>query len=56
MGLHRASLGEIEERTTVPRSEDEANRSLVNTTSEELYRSKAMYVWWMLRDMVGEPR
>ena len=30
------------------------NRSLVNTTSEELYRSKAMYVWWMLRDMVGE--
>jgi hypothetical protein len=26
----------------------------VNTTSEELYRSKAMYVWWMLRDMVGE--
>jgi aminopeptidase N len=38
----------------VPRSEDDANRSLVNTTSEELYRSKAMYVWWMLRDMVGE--
>jgi aminopeptidase N len=26
----------------------------VNTTSEELYRSKAMYVWWMLRDMVGD--
>jgi hypothetical protein len=54
MGLHRASLGEIEEWTTVPRSDDEVNRSLVNTTSEELYRSKAMYVWWMLRDMVGE--
>jgi hypothetical protein len=54
MGLHRASLGEIEERTTVPRSDDEVNRSLVNTSSEELYRSKAMYVWWMLRDMVGE--
>ena len=54
MGLHRSALGEIETRTTVPRSEDEVNRSLVNTTSEELYRSKAMYVWWMLRDMVGE--
>jgi hypothetical protein len=54
MGLHRSALGEIEATTTVPRSEDEANRSLVNTTSEELYRSKAMYVWWMLRDMVGE--
>jgi hypothetical protein len=55
MGLHRFALGEIEVQTTVPRSEDEVNRSLVNTISEEMYRSKAMYVWWMLRDMVGEP-
>jgi hypothetical protein len=54
MGLHRFAIGEVEAISTVPRSEDEANRSLVNTTSEELYRSKAMYVWWMLRDMVGE--
>ena len=54
MGLHRFALGEIEAQTTVPRSDDEVNRSLVNTTSEELYHSKAMYVWWMLRDMVGE--
>jgi hypothetical protein len=54
MGLHRFALGEIETSTTVPRSDDEANRSLVNTISEEMYRSKAMYVWWMLRDMVGE--
>jgi hypothetical protein len=55
MGLHRFTLSEIEPQTTVPRSDDEVTRSLVNTTSEELYRSKAMYVWWMLRDMVGEP-
>jgi hypothetical protein len=55
MGLHRFARGEIEAQTTVPRSDDEVTRSLVNTTSEELYRSKAMYVWWMLRDMVGEP-
>jgi hypothetical protein len=54
MGLHRFALGEIEPQTTVPRPEDEANRSLINTSNEELYRSKAMYVWWMLRDMVGE--
>src|SRR5580698_2496551 len=54
MGLHRFALGEIENPTAMPRSEDEVNHSLVNTTSEELYRSKAMYVWWMLRDMVGE--
>lgn len=54
MGLHRSALTEIEASTTAPRSEDEANRSLVKTTSEELYRSKAMCVWWMLRDMVGD--
>jgi hypothetical protein len=55
MGLHRFALGEVEVQTTVPLSEDELNRALVNTTTEEMYRSKAMYVWWMLRDMVGEP-
>jgi aminopeptidase N len=27
---------------------------LVNTADEELYRSKAMCVWWMLRDLVGD--
>jgi hypothetical protein len=54
MGLHRAAFGQVEPTTGVPRSEDEVNRSLVNTTSEELYRSKAMCVWWMLRDMVGD--
>jgi len=55
MDLHRSALSEIESATAAQKSEDEASRSLVNTTSEELYRSKAMCVWWMLRDMVGEP-
>jgi hypothetical protein len=27
---------------------------LINSTDEVMYRVKAMYVWWMLRDMVGE--
>ena len=55
MGLHRVGAWRrSSSQTSAPRSEDEVNRSLVNTTSEELYRSKAMYVWWMLRDMVGE--
>jgi hypothetical protein len=54
IGLHRSSFAE-ETQTTTPRSEDEVNRALVNTTNEELYRSKAMCIWWMLRDMVGEP-
>jgi Peptidase family M1 domain len=59
MGLHRSALSAVEKEkenlTTAPRSEDEVQRSLVNTVDEELYRSKAMCVWWMLRDMVGEP-
>jgi hypothetical protein len=46
--------GGKEEQTKPPRSEDEVNRSLINTADEELYRSKAMCVWWMLRDMVGD--
>jgi hypothetical protein len=54
MGLHRFALSQVDAQTTVPRSEDEVDRSLVNTTSEELYRAKAMCVWWMLRDVVGE--
>jgi hypothetical protein len=56
MGLHRSALRAVEKekQTTVPRSEDEVNHSLVNTADEELYRSKAMCVWWMLRDLVGD--
>jgi hypothetical protein len=54
MGLHRSGFTELETSAGLPRSEDELNHSLVNTTSEELYRSKAMCVWWMLRDMVGD--
>jgi hypothetical protein len=54
IGLHRSAFSEAEKRTTVPRPEDEVNRSLVNTADEELYRSKAMCVWWMLRDMIGD--
>jgi hypothetical protein len=58
IGLHRSALSaaerEKEKQTTAPRSEDEVNRSLINTYDEELYRSKAMCVWWMLRDMVDD--
>ena len=31
-----------------------ARRSLVNTGNEIFYRSKAMFVWWMLHDMIGD--
>jgi hypothetical protein len=49
LGLHRTAILETEK---VP---GDANaRSLVATTDEVLYRSKAAYVWWMVRDMVGD--
>ena len=53
MAAHRSALGEAE-ATEATRSEDAAERSLVSTIDEGLYRSKAMYVWWMLRDMIGD--
>jgi hypothetical protein len=55
---HRAAISGAENGKGKPtpgaRSEDEVNRSLVNTADEELYRSKAMCVWWMLRELVGD--
>ncbi len=54
MGLHRSAFSALETQAATPKPEDALNRALVNTISEELYRSKAMYVWWMLRDMLGD--
>jgi hypothetical protein len=54
LGLHRSAFAEAEKVSTTTHSDDEASHSLVNTTIEELYRSKAMCVWWMLRDMIGD--
>jgi len=62
IGTHLSTLIAAEsgkDKTVPPRPEDEAkhssiSRSLINTYDEELYRSKAMCVWWMLRDMVGD--
>jgi hypothetical protein len=31
----------------------QATPGLINSTDEVMYRVKAMYVWWMLRDMAG---
>lgn len=54
MGLHRTAFSEAEKQTAASTLDDEVRRSLIRTTNEELYRSKAMYVWWMLRDIAGE--
>lgn len=35
-------------------AESAKSNSLINTSNEVFYRTKAMYVWWMLREIVGE--
>lgn len=54
IGLHSSAFREAEKEPTTSQGTDDAFPSLVATTSEAFYRSKAMCVWWMLRDMIGE--
>ena len=55
MGLHRGAIADAEKAIAAQHDlHTAAQESLINTSTEEFYRSKAMYVWWMLRDMVGE--
>jgi hypothetical protein len=49
MGPHRPAIADAEQ---VQRSQ--ASQPLVSATDEEFYRSKAVFVWWMLRDMMGD--
>ncbi|HVI10649.1 MAG TPA: hypothetical protein VND65_20335 [Candidatus Binatia bacterium] len=50
LATHRPSPAE----TAAPHADHETHDSLINTADEQLYRSKAMSVWWMLRDLVGD--
>jgi hypothetical protein len=52
LGAHRSALAIAEKNGAA--AGNEAAQSLINTADEQLYRSKAMSVWWMLRDMVGD--
>ncbi len=63
LGLHRATFLDAEkdvsaalnknigQKNVAPKSVGEP---LASTFDESYYRSKAAYVWWMLRDMVGD--
>jgi hypothetical protein len=53
MGLHRAAFLDAEKEisSTSPKS---TGQPLISTFDEAYYRSKAAYVWWMLRDMIGD--
>ena len=63
LGLHRAAFfdSEKEVSTALQKSVDQkivgekiAGQPLASTFDETYYRSKAAYVWWMLRDMAGD--
>ena len=50
---HRSSLTPTQNNEGASQSNETA-RSLINTADEQLSRSKALSVWWMLRDMLGD--
>jgi hypothetical protein len=52
--LDRLNALTLDEPEHAKDSPDSAARSLINTGDEVLYRTKAMYVWWMLHDMLGD--
>jgi aminopeptidase N len=55
IGLHRTALAEAEKALAAEKAKNGGpDEALVSTSIEELYRSKALYVWWMLRDMIGD--
>jgi len=58
LGLHRAAFLDSEkEVSSAPQKnvgEKNLGQPLASTFDETYYRSKAAYVWWMLRDMVGD--
>jgi len=55
MSLHGRGVLEAERAIAAARDSDTAARnSLINTGIPELYRGKALFVWWMLRDMIGD--
>jgi hypothetical protein len=52
LAAHRAAFVDSERDVADPRMKD-MGQALATTFDETYYRSKAAYVWWMLRDMIG---
>jgi hypothetical protein len=51
---HREALLTSEKQTTSEGGNQSAEHSLINSADDFYVQTKAMSVWWMLRDMVGE--
>jgi hypothetical protein len=63
LGLHRAAFLDSEKEVSaalrknagqMSAGEESVGQPLAGTFDETYYRSKSAYVWWMLRDMVGD--
>jgi hypothetical protein len=58
LGEHRAAFLDSEKEVSAALEKNASQKSvgepLADTFDETYYRSKAAYVWWMLRDMVGD--
>jgi aminopeptidase N len=63
LGLHRAAFLESEKEVSAAlqknavqkiTAQKSVGQPLIATFDETYYRSKAAYVWWMLRDMIGD--
>jgi hypothetical protein len=53
LGIHRATFVDQEKDVAAAAGEGDG-QPLATTFDEIYYRSKAAYVWWMLRDLVGD--
>lgn len=53
LGLHGSALAAAEKAAANSQGQSPKD-SLLSTGVDEFYRSKSAYVWWMLRDMIGE--
>jgi len=53
LGIHRATFLDAE-KDVAANSTKNPGQPLTTTFDEVYFRSKAAYVWWMLRDMVGD--
>jgi aminopeptidase N len=53
LGIHRSTFVEAEKEISAS-AEKNPGQALTTTFDEIYYRSKAAYVWWMLRDLVGD--
>lgn len=53
LGIHRATFLDAE-KDVAAAPQKNPGQPLATTYDESYYRSKAAYVWWMLRDMIGD--